>query len=144
MTIPYKSARQEPLVAILEFSYGDVTASGVAENAIEVPQDAIVIGGDITVVTPWNSGTSATLDLGDAGDDDRYTASAIDLKVAGRTALTLTGYKHTVAEFLKTLVTTAGTAATAGAARITVNYVRVGRACTAQGLDFRATGVRGA
>ncbi|MGH8443782.1 MAG: hypothetical protein ACREVL_00890 [Solimonas sp.] len=144
MTIKFKSARQEPLTALLNLNFADPTTYGTAENAIEVPQNAILIGGGVTVVTAWNSATTATLKLGDAADDDRYTSSAIDLKTAGYTPLTLTGYKHTVAEFLKALVAQTGAAATAGDARLVVTYVVEGRACTAQGLDFRAVGVRGA
>ena len=58
--------------------------------AIDLPGNAVLAGGDVTVLTPWNSATTATLKLGDATDDDRYTSAAIDLKTAGRTALTLT------------------------------------------------------
>jgi hypothetical protein len=97
MTIQYKSGRQFPLVAVLDITYADVAGIATAMNAIEVPANAIVIGGDITVTTAWNTTGTATIDLGDAADDDRYTASAISLKSAARTALTLTGYKHTVA-----------------------------------------------
>ena len=87
----------------------------------------------MVVKTAWNSATTATLKLGDATDDDRYTASAIDLKTAGRTALTLTGYKHTVAEALKALIAQTGAAATAGEARITISYYVEGRAAFSQG-----------
>lgn len=87
----------------------------------------------MVVKTPWNSATTATLKLGDAADDDRYTASAIDLKTAGRTALTLTGYKHTTAQALKALIAQTGAAATAGAARITISYYVEGRAAFSQG-----------
>jgi hypothetical protein len=142
--IKQKSGRQEALTAILSIAFDDVTAYGTAENAIELPQNAIVIGGDITVTTAWNSATTATFKLGDATDDDRYTGSAIDLKSAGRTALTLTGYKHTVNESLKALIAQTGTAATAGAARLTLTYVVEGRVCTSQGLDYRGDGIRGA
>lgn len=143
MAIKYKSARQEQLTAILDISYADIDAYGVAENAIEVPDNAILTGGGITVVTPWNSGGAATFALGDAAVANRY-ASAVDLKVAARTSFTLTGYKHTVTEFLKALMASAGAAPTAGQARLVLHYVRQGRVCTAQGLDYRGVGVPGA
>ncbi len=144
MSIKYKSGRQEVVAAMLEVNFNDVTTYGTAEDAIDVPANAIVVGGDVTVVTAWNSATTATLDLGDATDDDRYTGTAVDLKTLGRTALTLTGYKHTVEEMLKALISQTGAAATAGKARITVQYVVEGRAAFSQGLDFRGAGVRGA
>ena len=81
-----------------------------------------------------NTATSATLKVGDAVDDDRYTGSAIDLKTAGRTALTLTGFVHTASDnLLKALPTLAGTAATAGAARLEFHYYVQGRAAFSQG-----------
>ncbi len=133
MAIKKNSMRQEPILAYLDIGYADPTAYGTAEEAFDLPGNAVLIGGDVVVKTAWNSATTATLKLGDAGDDDRYTASAIDLKTAGRTALTLTGYKHTAAEALKALIDQTGAAATAGAARITISYYVDGRACFSQG-----------
>lgn len=133
MAIKKISGRQELIVAHLLFGFADPKAYGTAENAFDLPGNAVLAGGDVTVLTPWNSATTATLKLGDAADDDRYTASAIDLKTAGRTALTLSGYKHTVAEALKALVAQTGAAATAGQARITIHYYVEGRAAFSQG-----------
>jgi hypothetical protein len=141
--IKLKSGRQEVIAAILSFTYADIVASGVAEDAIEVPDGAIVVGGDITVVTPWNTTGAATLSLGDAGSATRY-ANAVNLKAAARTALTLTGYKHSVVERLKALVTTADLDADEGEARITLHYIRDGRVAFSQGLDSRGAGLPGA
>lgn len=133
MAIKKNSGRQELIVAHLALGFADPTVYGTAENAFDIPGNAVLAGGDVTVLTPWNSATTATLKLGDAADDDRYTAAPIDLKTAGRTALTLTGYKHTVAEALKALVAQTGAGATAGAARITISYFVEGRAAFSQG-----------
>lgn len=130
MPIKKNASRQAPIVAHLSIGFADPVA-GTAEDAIELPGNAIVIGGAVTVVTPWN-GTSATLKLGDAADDDRYTAAAVDLKAAGHTPLTLSGHQHTTAESLKTLVAAAGTA-TAGVAFVTVQYYVPGRSAFTQG-----------
>lgn len=132
MSIKKNSGRQELIVTHLVIGFADPTY-GTAENAIDLPANAVVVGGDVTVLTAWNSATTATLKLGDAADDDRYTSAAIDLKTAGRTALTLTGHKHTVSESLKTLIAQTGAAATAGAARITLLYFVEGRAAFSQG-----------
>lgn len=127
MAIKKSSSRQAPLTAVLTIKHSDVTAYGTAESAIDLPGGAIVTGGDITVVDPWNSATTATLKLGDKTDDDRYTAAAVDLKTAGRTALTLTGYKHGGMETLNALIAQTGAAATKGELRITVEYIAEGR-----------------
>lgn len=132
MSLQRKSDRQPRLVAILDIGFADPTAYGTAENAINLPGNAIVVGGALTVLTAWNSATTATLSLGDAGSATRY-ANAVDLKTAARTALTVTGYKHTVSEWLKALVAQTGAAATAGVARLEVEYVVQGRGLSNQG-----------
>lgn len=144
--IKLKSGRQEIVSAEpIEVNYNDVAAYGSAENVFDIPANAILVGGEVTVLTAWNSATTATLKLGDSTDDDRYTSSAIDLKTAGRVALTLTGYKHTVNEFLKALFAQTGAAATAGKCRIRIEYIVAGRAAFSQGLDTRAaSGLPGA
>ena len=131
MPIKKNPSRQGLIVAHLTIGYADPTAYGTAENAFDLPGNAVIVGGDVTVLTPWNSTTAATLKLGDATDDDRYTAAAIDLKTAGRTALTLTGHQHT-AGALKALLAQTGTAATAGKARISIQYFVEGRSAFTQ------------
>lgn len=133
MPIKKNPSRQELIVAHLTFGYADPAVYGTAEAAFDLPGNAVLVGGDVTVLTPWNSATTATLKLGDAVDDDRYTAAPIDLKTAGRTALTITGYKHTVSEALKALVAQTGAAATAGQARISLLYFVEGRSAFSQG-----------
>lgn len=132
MAIKKNSARQELVVAHLTLGFADPTTYGVAENAFDIPANAVITGGDIVVGTAWNSATTATLSLGDSGSATRY-ASAVDLKTAARTALTVTGLKYTVADFLKALVAQTGTAATAGSARICIHYYVEGRAAFSQG-----------
>lgn len=133
MAIKKNSGRQELIVAHLTIGFADIAAYGTAESAIDLPGNAILVGGDVVVTTAWNSATTATLTLGDAADADRYTAAPIDLKTAGRTELTVTGFKHPVAEALKALVAQTGAAATAGSARITIQYFVEGRAAFSQG-----------
>lgn len=133
MPIKKTPSRQELITAHLVIGFADPTAYGTAEAAIDLPGNAVLVGGDVTVITPWNSATSATLKLGDALADGRYTAAPIDLKTAGRTALTVTGYRHPVAESLKALLAQAGAAATAGEARIAIQYYVLGRSAFTQG-----------
>ncbi len=132
MALKKISGRQELIVAHLTIGFADPTY-GTAEKAIELPANAILTGGDVTVGTPWNSATTATLKLGDAADDDRYTATPVDLKTAGRTALTVTGLKYLTAGALTALVAQTGAAATAGSARVAIQYYVEGRAAFSQG-----------
>lgn len=133
MALKMNSGRQELIVAHLTVGFADPTAYGTAEKAIELPANAVIVGGDVTVGTPWNSATTATLKLGDATDDDRYTQTPIDLKTAGRTAIVPVGLKYTTLDFLTALLAQTGTAATAGSARISVQYYVEGRAAFSQG-----------
>ncbi|BEP34339.1 hypothetical protein GmRootV59_13130 [Variovorax sp. V59] len=132
MSLKRKSDRQPRLVAILDIGHADPAAYGTAEDAISVPGNAIVVGGALTVLTAWNSATTATLSLGDAALATRY-ANAVDLKTVARTPLTLTGHKYTVGQWLKALIAQTGAAATAGAARIELEYVVDGRGLSNQG-----------
>lgn len=144
MSIKFKSGRQELPTAILNINFADVAGlSAVSQDAISVPANAIVTGGEITVTTAWNTTGAATLSLGDAASATRYL-NAVNLKAAARTALTLTGFKHTVEEFLKAVATLADAAATQGDARIVLTYAVEGRSAFNQGLDYRGDGIRGA
>jgi len=131
MSITKAQTVQYPVVASVSFTYADLTTT-VVEDLCQIPAGATVVGGEIIVDTAWDSATSATLDIGDDGDDDRYTGTIINLKTAGRTALTLTGYKYTETDTVDATPTITG-ATTAGAARINIMYVVEGRSHEVQG-----------
>lgn len=132
MAITIQSGRQDTQTALLTISFADPTTFGTAENAIELPPCAIVIGGDVVVDTAFNS-TTNTITLGDVTTANRY-ANAVDLKTAARTALTLTGFKTTPTErFIKANLAYTGAAPTAGSVRIRVEYVVDGRSTNAWG-----------
>ena len=133
MAITKNAGRQEVISAYVEFTYASIGTTAVAVAALDLPVGAIVVGGDIVVTTAWNTGTSAVLDVGDATSANRY-ANDVDLKTAGRTALVPTGFTHTSADnVLKVLPVYVGTAATAGAARLRVDYIVKGRSAFSQG-----------
>lgn len=117
---------QYPLQAVIRFDFSDlVDGSGVPAHLL--PTGGTVTGGAVVVQTPWDSGTTATLDVGDADDDDRYTATAVDLTTAGRTALTLTGFQNAGPTELVLSLAETGTAATEGEAYIELTVVMEGR-----------------
>lgn len=127
------AGRQEVLSAYVDINWDDLEDTDGVYGAIDLPPGATVIGGDVVVSTAFDNGTSADLDLGDSADDNRYTASSVDLTAAARTALTLTGYKHTGStKELAVKVAFVGTASTEGSLRVRVDYVVDGRSFFAQ------------
>lgn len=135
MPITKNSGRQELITATVDFAFGDVPTTATIYDALDLPVGAIVTGGDFVVTTAWNTGTTAAANIGDATLATRY-GSGIDLKSAARTALTAAalGFIHTNTEkVLRFAPTYVGGAATAGAARLTVQYFVKNRSTFTQG-----------
>lgn len=131
MAITQNSDRQYPLSAYVEFSYADFV-SGVYAAAVDMPADAIVVGGDFVITTAFNSATSDTFTVGDDTDDDEYGA-AINGQTAARTALVPTGFQFAQNGTVGLKWTGAGAAPSAGAGFLHVQYVREGRSNENQG-----------
>lgn len=134
MPIKKNANRQDLTVAVLDINFADPTAYGTAENAIELPVGAVVAGGDVVIVTPFNS-TTNTLTLGDVTTANRY-ANALDLKAAAGTRTALGGLGNqitsTISQIRANLAQTGGVP-TAGAVRVTVQYYVLNRASFTQG-----------
>lgn len=64
-------------------------AATVVFDALLIPRGAVIVGGDVIVEQAYVGPTAATLSVGIAGATTTL-ANAVDLKTAGRTALTLT------------------------------------------------------
>ena len=135
MAITKNAGRQEVIAAKVTLTYATLSSdAAVAEGVIQVPEGAIVVGGFINVKTAFDSTTSDALDIGDGGDDDRYTATPIDLQSTGVTALDITGYQYTAEDNIDVEWTTGSTGtATAGEAEIVVQYIVNGRAAFSEG-----------
>lgn len=131
MSITKAQVVQYPAVASVVVPFGDVE-TGVANAVCQVPAGSIVVGGEVVVTTAYDSATSAALDLGDGGDPNRYTSSPVDIKAAGLTALTLTGYDYTETDDVEATITLTGATA-AGSVTINVMYVVAGRGHEVQG-----------
>lgn len=133
MPITKNSGRQEVISAFVDFTFADIPTTATAYAAMDIPQNAIVIGGELTVNTAWDTATSATLSVGDVTLATRY-ATTVNLKAAARTALTLTGFTHSnTQKVLNGTTAFVGAAATAGAARLRVDYIVKGRVGFSQG-----------
>ena len=132
MTITKNDGRQDLVTAHVDITY-DMLTSGSALAAIEVPGGAVVVDGFLQVVTAMDSGTSDSLEVGDAADNNRYTSSAVDGQTVGLTALDIDGHEYTQQTDITVKWTGAGSAPTAGALRLVVMYFDTGRAHFTQG-----------
>ncbi|MGV8917831.1 MAG: hypothetical protein ACOH2R_08535 [Pseudomonas sp.] len=111
---------QYPLVGHNSFLSVDF-ATLATQKVIGLPAGAQVISGWVVVVTPYDSATSAVLDVGDAALQNRY-ANDIDLKTAGRKNLIPTGFLTTAAGAVTATLAQVG-AATVGEARVYIEYI---------------------
>jgi hypothetical protein len=106
----------------------DFGATNIASTVFEVinlPINAVVVGGAITRSTAFDAATY-TVSVGDSGSATRYLG-ATDVKGAGTTALVPTGYVN--AGGLNVQITVvAADVCTTGAAKLRVDYVIAGRA----------------
>lgn len=106
-------------------------AATVVFDAIPMPPGAVLVGGEVIVETAYAGSTAATLTLGFSGGDVNKLTNdtTIDLKTAGRTALTLDNGlgANTGADIRATVAYTVANA-TAGKVRIRVEFVIDGRA----------------
>lgn len=131
MAITKNAGRQCPIVAHVDINYSDLT-SGTDAPAIELPGGAVLLSGSVAVLTPFNSGTSDVLDVGDGGSQNRYLNDG-NIHAAGLVALVPTGYQTTALSNLTVRWVGAGAVPTAGKVRLTVEYFVVGRAEFSQG-----------
>lgn len=138
MSIQRVSGRQEVIAATIPFDYTTLE-DGVAVDAIEVPNNAVLVGGMLVIDEAFDSGTSDAIDVGDSGDDDRYSSTPINAQVVGATALDLTGYRYAGVDNIALSWAADGTDATAGSGRLIVQYMVEGRSAFSQGEDDRAS-----
>ena len=144
MAITKNGGRQNPLVARVEFNWTDlgtpITAGTVLE-AIDLPVGAIVLSGYLKVLTAWAvAGGTATADIGDATDPDRYTNAVIDLMATAGTTVELdiengvagAGFEYTAADTIDLTLVTTVAVSTAGAAELVVTYIIADRATEVQ------------
>jgi hypothetical protein len=107
---------------VITVAYTDTTSS----TLISLPVGTLVNRVFVKVTTNWNSGTSATLSVGDTGSATQFI-NAVNLLAAGDEYYTAAASTNKVqisaSQYLVVTLTVAGTAATAGALSIGVNIV---------------------
>jgi hypothetical protein len=66
MAITKDAGRQYPLVAKVDFTYANLT-DATAVEAVDLPANAVVTGGHLTITTVFNSATSDTIAVSGGG-----------------------------------------------------------------------------
>lgn len=128
MALTKDGGRQWPLVAKLSFSQPDFGASGVAEDAIDLPAGASVISCSITTTVVFD-GTADTFDVTGAG----ITLAAADAQALGTVeASAIDSTALTAQTAVQLEWTSGGGTPTEGSAFLLVEYVMDGKADNVQ------------
>jgi hypothetical protein len=120
--------RQYPLSTdFIEIAFGDLE-DGVAADAVDLPKNAVIVGGEVIVDEAWDGGEyldeldTPTLKVGDEDSATRYS-SGVDLTATGRTALTLTSFRYVEPSAILVLYEQAGGGdPEQGRARLRIEY----------------------
>jgi hypothetical protein len=113
----------------LEFTYADIPTTATAYTAAALPVGSIITEMELFTTTAWVGGTH-DLDIGDATDDDEYTATISELDGSvglPSTQPAVTYFQTTLSEPDVVFTPVHSTAATAGAARFWFQYLTEGR-----------------
>ena len=97
------------------------TAGSHVFDAILLPTNAIVVGGDVVTETAVSGSTAYNVKVGDSVNDARYLAFT-NRVAAGRSALTPTGFVGG-GEQIRVTVAPTGATATAGKITVQVTYI---------------------
>ena len=105
---------------------GDWTA---VRKILTIPDDAMLVWGQIHVITAFDDSSTLTIDIGEDIDPDQFTATPIDLKTAAITALTDCAFvQYGVQGEVRVTFAAAGADAEVGKAVIYIAYVRPDKA----------------
>jgi hypothetical protein len=136
MAITKDSNRQGVLVVHQPFTWEDLGDGAITTttvfDAIQMPANAIVVGGQLVITTVWDSSGTTTVSVGDGGSAARYLGDT-SIKSAARTALVPTGYKYTAGDTIDLDLALATGVATAGEGYLEVEYIIDGRSNENQG-----------
>lgn len=133
MPISKNPNRQELIVAHVDIGVADVV-NNVAQAAIDLPVNAIVVDGSLVTTEAWNSTTSDVMDVGDVTTPTRYLTDGNIRALNARVPLVPTGFVHTPTEKALTVTwTSGGGVPTTGKSRLEVRYYVKGRTAFSQG-----------
>lgn len=124
------TSRSYLLAVSASFSYDDFT-SGTGLPFCTLPVGARVLGGYCDITTAWDSGTSDSLEIGDATDPNEYL-SALNAQSVAITEFSLSNMFDAAGSITPAItaatdeilieITSAGTAATAGVGSAAMFY----------------------
>jgi hypothetical protein len=139
MKLTKQNTAQRVLLSEFTFNFDDTLGDAAGALAslgaagvfpiIKLPSDAVIVGGDLTVLTAGATATAWTFSLGDDSGATKYLA-ATSLLSAARTALTLTG--QPVNGDLKATIAATGSPS-AGRASLRVMFIVPGKADVVNG-----------
>ncbi len=119
--------RQWALVAMQDFELSQLE-DGVAVAAVKLPYGARVVGGGVIISEVFNSTATDTLTIGDGLDPDRYTATAVNARALGFTALDVTGHKYSTTDYVDIIWDSGGGTPGTGKGTLIVEYLVDGKA----------------
>lgn len=112
----------EKITASADISVGALTDDVAYTTSITLPVGAVVTGGSVQVLVPFDSASADVVSVGDATDDDRYLNDQ-DITAIGTYPLVPTGFVHTAAEPAIAIIWNAtSTDSTVGRMILTVEY----------------------
>ena len=130
------TTRSYVLAVSAGFSYDDFV-SGTGLPFCTLPVGARVLGGFCAITTVWNSGTSDSLEIGDATDPNEYL-SALDAQAAATTEFSLSNLFDAAGAITPAItaatdeilieITSAGAAGTQGVGNAAMFYIDVTKA----------------
>lgn len=106
-----------------ELDFGKVNVAATSVDIINLPTNAVVLGGEVVTDTAFDAATY-NITIGDADSANRYLGTT-DRKGTGRTALVPTGYRTTGKPIRLTF--TAADVCTTGKMSVRVQYITEGR-----------------
>jgi hypothetical protein len=133
MAITTNAGRQNALVASMPFTFADFLGDDTYTPMVDVPVNAIVTRIYAVISTLFDSGTDDKFSIGDqetggSADKTEYAALSADITAVGVVTGIPTAKKYTVGGTVGMCWNPSGTAATAGAGTLFVEYIIDGRA----------------
>lgn len=117
------NGRQWALVGRQVFDFSEME-DAVAVEALDLPINAVVTGGQLVITEVFNSATSDTITVSGGG----ASTAAVDVTATGSTALTLDGTVNTLGDTVDLTWDGTGAVPTTGAGFLIVEYIITGRA----------------
>lgn len=131
MAITKNAARSDVKFAHVTINLADL-ATGVDADAIDVPQNATVLYGQLVTTEAWNSTSTDVMDVGDSGSQNRYLNDGNIRANGARVALVPTGYVYTQPGKISVRWVSGGGTPSTGKVRLEVAYAILGRSNSTQ------------